>query len=139
MKNTSELENEIKNAKDIVDYMEHNREEMHVNTFSECLEAWRFKKNRSIPDVIDKSNLNKSYVYQIFNGKRTPSRDKVIALAFGLGLDADETQQLLRQAGYRSLYPRDKRDALLLFAISKKENIIAANEFLDDHEVEVLE
>lgn len=139
MKDTAELTNEIKNSKNILDYMERNREEMHLNTLSEFLNDWLMKKGSRIPDVIKKSNLNKSYVHQIFNGKRTPSRDKVIALAFGLELSADETQKLLKQSGYRELYPRDSRDALLLFAINQKKNIIETNEMLFDNEIEVLE
>jgi len=89
--------------------------------------------------VVRRSNLNKAYVYQIFLGKKYPSRDKVIALAFGLGLDAEETQMLLKQAGYRELYPRDPRDTLLLYAISQKMTIIDTNELLYDHNIEVLE
>ena len=131
--------NEIKSTKNFLDYMEHNQEEMHLNTLAEALDAWTAKKDLSTADVIKKSNLNSSYVYQIFRGKKYPSRDKVIALAFGLALNADETQKLLKQAGYRELYPRDKRDALLLFAINQKMNIIDANEVLYDHEIEVLE
>lgn len=139
MKSTDELLNEIKSTKNILDYMEHNQEEMHLNTLAEALDAWTAKKDLSTADVIKKSNLNSSYVYQIFRGKKYPSRDKVIALAFGLALNADETQKLLKQAGYRELYPRDKRDALLLYAINQKMNIIDANEVLYDHEIEVLE
>lgn len=140
MKSTDELLNEIKSTKNILDYMEHNQEEMHLNTLAEALDAWTVKKyDGNIAKVVEKSNLNKSYVYQIFRGKKYPSRDKVIALAFGLALNADETQKLLKQAGYRELYPRDKRDALLLYAINQKMNIIDANEVLYDHEIEVLE
>ena len=79
--------------------------------------------------------MNKAYVYQIFSGKKYPSRDKVIALSFGLGLSAEEAQTLLKQAGYRELYTRDPRDALLLFALGKGMSILAANELLYDHEV----
>lgn len=139
MKSTDELLNEIKSTKNILDYMEYNQEEMHLNTLAEALDAWTAKKDLSTADVIKKSNLNSSYVYQIFRGKKYTSRDKVIALAFGLALSADETQKLLKQAGYRELYPRDKRDALLLYAINQKMNIIDANEVLYDHEIEVLE
>lgn len=139
MKDTAELMNEIKSAKNILDYMERNQEEMHLNTLADCLNEWLPKKDCQVADVVRKSNLNKSYVYQIFRGKKFPSRDKVIALAFGLKLNADETQKLLKQAGYRELYPRDRRDALLLFAINQKMNIIDANEILYDHEIEVLE
>ncbi len=86
-----------------------------------------------------RSNLNRAYVYQIFLRRKYPSRDKVIALAFGLELNAEETQAVLMQAGYRELYPRDPRDALLLFAIGRGKSILDANDLLYDHNIEVLE
>ena len=56
-----------------------------------------------------------------------------------LHLTAQEAQTLLKQAGYRELYPRDPRDALLLFAFSKHMTILEANVLLFDHDIEVLE
>lgn len=139
MKTTDELIHEIKTSGNILDYLAENREEMQLNSLTEYLDDWLNRKSLSKADVVRRSNLNKAYVYQIFLGKKYPSRDKVIALAFGLGLNADETQTLLKQAGYRELYPRDPRDALLLFAIGQNMGIIDANELLYDHNIEVLE
>ena len=139
MKTTDELINEISSSKNILDYLAENREEMQLGSLPEYLEGWLEKKSCSKADVVRKSNLNKAYVYQIFLGKKYPSRDKVIALAFGLGLDDKEIQILLKQAGYRELYPRDPRDALLLYAIGHHQSIINANELLYDHNIEVLE
>ena len=139
MKTTDELAHEIKNATNILDYLERNQYEMQLKTLPEYLNSWLHKKNTSKSSVIKKSGLNRAYVYQIFSGKKYPSRDKVIALAFGLGLNADETQILLKQAGYRELYPRELRDTLILFAIEQHKSIIDANEILYDHNIEVLE
>ncbi len=139
MKTTDELVNEIKNSKNILDYLAENREEMQLNSLPEALNGWLKCKGLTKAQVVRKSNLNRAYVYQIFLGSKYPSRDKVIALAFGLGLTAEEAQSLLKEAGYRELYPRDPRDALLLFAIGQEMDIIAANELLYDHNIEVLE
>ena len=139
MRTTDELIHEIQESTDIVGYFEHNRQELHLNSFQECLESWLKLKQLTRAQVVRRSNLNKAYVYQIFSGRKYPSRDKVISLAFGLGLDASETQTFLKQAGYRELYPRDPRDALLLFAFGKGMTLLDANELLYDHEIEVLE
>ena len=139
MKNTDELAHEIQESNDIISYFERNREEIQTDSFSEYLEQWLRKKQLTRAEVVRASNLNKAYVYQIFSGKKYPSRDKVIALTFGLHLTIEETQTLLKQAGYRELYPRDPRDALLLFALGRGMDIISANELLFDHEIEVLE
>lgn len=139
MKTTDELVHEIKASDDILDYLEKNSGEMQISTLPEYLESWLQKKGRSRADVVRASNLNRAYVYQIFSGRKYPSRDKVIALAFGLRLNTEEVQTLLKQAGYRELYPRDPRDALLLHSLSRGQTIIEANEVLYDHNIEVLE
>lgn len=76
------------------------------------------KKHLVIADVVKDSGLKKSYVYQIFDGKRkSHSRDKMIAIAFGMHLNEEETQRMLKLAGHSKLYPRVARDAVILFAI----------------------
>ena len=139
MKTTDELAHEICQSDNILDYFTENRGEMQIDSLPEYLERWLKRKDCTKADVVRRSNLNKAYVYQIFLGKKYPSRDKVIALAFGLELDEKEVQVLLKQAGYRELYPRDPRDALLLYAIGHHKGIIDANELLYDHNIEVLE
>ena len=139
MKTTDELAHEISRSDNILDYFAENRGEMQIDSLPEYLERWLKRKDCTKADVVRRSNLNKAYVYQIFLGKKYPSRDKVIALAFGHELDEKEVQVLLKQAGYRELYPRDPRDALLLYAIGHHKGIIDANELLYDHNIEVLE
>ena len=69
-------------------------------------------------DVVVRTGLDKAYVYQIFAGdKKNPSRNKLITIAFGMKLSEEETQRMLQLSGYRELWPKDERDALLLFAI----------------------
>ena len=89
-------------------------------------------------DVVRGSQLNRKYVYQIFSGEKTPSRNKLIALAFGLQLTAEETQTMLKLAGYRDLYAKDTRDAIILYALQRRKNILETNELLYEHECQVL-
>ena len=112
---------------------------MQLNGLTKYLEEWIQEKNLAKADVVRRSNLNRAYVYQIFLGRKYPSRDKVIALAFGMGLTADETQKLLKQVGYRELYPREPRDALLLYAVGHGKTILEANQLLYDNNIDVLE
>lgn len=139
MKSTEELLHEIQSGKDILEYFEENQKEIMQSTLPEYLKIWLKEKNTTKAMVVKKSNLSKPYVYQIFQGKKSPSRDKIIAISFGFTMNCEETQKLLKQAGYRELYPRDGRDALILSGIRDKLDIIAMNERLYDHEVEVLD
>ena len=64
-------------------------------------------------DVVRGSHLDRTYVYQIFSGKKTPSRDKLLAIAFGLQLSAEETQKMLKLSGNLELYVRRMQQNLL--------------------------
>ena len=95
-------------------------------------------KNITVADVVRGSYLDRGYVYQIFSGKKTPSRDKLIAIAFGMHLSGDETQKMLKFSGNRDLYARDARDAIILFCLQRKMVIYEANDLLDSNGFKLL-
>lgn len=137
-KTTEELNHEIKTATDIEDYLKKNKENMLINNLPEYLNMLLVQKGLSKANVIRNSLLDRSYVYQIFSGEKTPSRDKLIAIAFGLCLSEKETQKMLKLSGNRELYARDERDALILFALQRKKTIWETNELLFSHSFTVL-
>lgn len=78
------------------------------------------EKGRTPAEVRDASGISKNYFYNILNGdRRNPSRDRVIAIAVGLGLDYGQTQRALELAGKAPLYPRDARDVKIAVLINK--------------------
>ena len=88
--------------------------------------------------VIEQSQIERTYGHQLFNGTRRPSRDKVLQLAIGMGLNVEETQKLLRAAGKSPLYPRLRRDAVILFGIRKSFSIIDVQEALAKYRLTTL-
>lgn len=82
--------------------------------------------------IIKQSSIERTYGHQLFNGTRKPSRDKVIQLAFGFGLDVDGTQNLLKMAQKNALYPRIKRDAAILYCINNHIGVVEAQSMLHD-------
>ena len=56
-----------------------------------------------------------------------PSRDVLISFALAMKLSLDETQSLLRIAHMAVLYPRVKRDRIILHSIAKNETVIQCN------------
>lgn len=138
-KSTDELKHEIKAATDMEDYLTENSEHLLKDSLSEHLYMLLSKKHLRRADVIRDSLLGRAYVYRIFAGEKNPSRDKLIALAFGLHLSEEETQKLLKFSGNRDLYARDRRDALILFALQRQMGIMDANGLLLDHGLAVLE
>lgn len=138
-KSTDELRHEIKSATDMEDYLTKNREYLLKESLSEHLHMLLSRKNLKRADVIRGSLLGRAYVYRIFAGDKIPSRDKLIALAFGLQLTEEETQKMLKLSGSRELYARDERDALILFALQRQMTIMDANGLLLDHGLAVLD
>ena len=96
------------------------------------------QKGLSWSEVVRGSQLDRAYIYQIFSGIKIPSRDKLIAIAFGLRLSGKETQKLLKFSRNRELYAWDERDALILFALQQKMTVMETDELLFQHKFAVL-
>lgn len=91
-------------------------------------------------DAIHAANLNETYGYELFTGKkRNPGRDKVLQLAFGMGLTLRETDRLLQVAGASRLYCKDRRDAIIIFCLDRGVTLQEANETLFARGEDVLE
>lgn len=138
LKTTDELNHEIRTATDIEDFLENNRENMLTDSLAGYLNTLLSQKRISRADVVRNSLLDRAYVYQIFSGEKMPSRNKLIALAFGLRLSDTEVQKMLKLSGNRELYARDERDALILFSLQRKKTILETNELLFSHKLPVL-
>ena len=135
---TEELNHQIEEATNIEDFLNANREYMLSGSLSQHLTALLAEKKISTADVVRGSLLDRAYVYQIFSGERRPSRDKLLALSFGLRLTADETQKMMKLSGNRELYARDERDAIILFALQHHKTIMETNELLDANQMPAL-
>ena len=79
----------------------------------DLLEARGIKRNQ----VIKSTGLNGTQVYDIFKGKSRPGRDTAIMLAFGLQCSLIEAQRLLRLSGVSELWPKVRRDAIIIWCL----------------------
>jgi len=89
------------------------------------------EKGRTAGQVIRRADLARTYGHQIFNGTRRPSRDKLIQICFGLGLDVEEAQALLKKAEKSPLYPKLLRDAAVMRCLHDGKTVQQAQELLD--------
>ena len=67
-----------------------------------------------------------------------PERTKLLSLAVGMGLNIEETQQLLKCAGYSQLYVKLPFDSIVLFGLCKQMSVIQINELLYEYGLETL-
>ena len=128
------VKRDLEKANSLKDFLAKNEANMLPRDLSQYLNKLVYKKDLVIADVVKDSDIDKVYVYQIFGGQRkNPSRDKLIALAFGMHLDEDETQRMLKIAGHSELYPRVARDAAILFAIRHGKSVWEADNLLQEY------
>ncbi|MGN0666820.1 MAG: XRE family transcriptional regulator [Huintestinicola sp.] len=138
IKNTDEMQQEIQSTDNIYDTLEKNRESFRRENLSDYLKALLAGKEIKPADAIRKSGLDRSYGHQIISGRKAPSRDKLIALSFGMELTPDETNDLLKISCNRTLYARDQRDAVIIYALTNRMSIIETNQLLYDKSLEII-
>ena len=136
--NTNTLMRRLFKAPDLDSYFQKNEDQMKTPDFYTLLKTLCEERSLSHAQVIKRAQIERTYGHQLFNGTRRPSRDKVILLAFGLGLGVEETQQLLRAAGKNQLYPRLKRDAVILYGIQKEQSVFTVQENLNAYGLTLL-
>ena len=138
IKNTDEMQQEIQSTDNIYDVLDNNHESFRFEELSDYLKELLERKNIKPADAIRKSGLDRSYGHQIISGKKVPSRDKLIALSFGMGLELDEVNDLLKVSRNRTLYARDQRDAVIIYAFTNKLSIIETNQLLFEKGIEII-
>ena len=112
------------------EFIDNNHNDLISEALSTHLTALLKEKGKTKAQVIKASELNDIYCYQIFSGKRFPSRDTLLSICIGMQLNVDETQQLLLFAGFAPLYVKNIRDSIILFGINHQYTIYEINESL---------
>ncbi|MDE6501310.1 MAG: hypothetical protein K2L10_04440 [Ruminococcus sp.] len=139
MKSTDDLLKELSGTDDINDFLKNNENNLDYVSISKYLNRLVSEKNLKKSEVIRNSELSEIYAYQIFSGKKcNPSRDKVLCLAFGMGLNVEETQQMLKVFSFPILYAKRKRDSIIIFALNKGLSVLDTNELLYNSDEETL-
>lgn len=131
-RSTDELMKILESSDTINQYLTENRDFLISCSLSEYLNRLLTEKRLLKSAVIRQAELNEIYGYQLFSGTRVPSRDKLLALCIGMTLNLEETQQTLKIAGFAPLYPKNKRDSIIIMGIQNCHSICKINESLYD-------
>jgi hypothetical protein len=128
---TSVFLGKLLQSPDLEGFIEFYTDEMEIPTFNVYINNLCESTGQVPEQVIKRAAIERTYGHQLFNGRRKPSREKVIQLAFGLHLDVNGTQKLLQIAQKNSLYPKIKRDAAILFCIHNQKDIFETQALLE--------
>jgi len=105
------------------------------------IEFWSKQKEKcpyQNSDIINRADIGYTYFYDIINGKKKPSREKLIRLFVAMNLTIPDCQSALRIYCYSELYPKNKRDSVFIYAITHSYNINQLNELLKENGEEEL-
>ena len=116
-KTTSDLSSELMQESDIDSYLSSNQPYFSDESISELLVEMYQSKSISKAALARKAGMSEVYLHQVFSGRRNPSRDRLICLCIGLEATLEETQNVLKQAGYAQLYPKSRRDVIISYGL----------------------
>lgn len=137
-KNTDRLQQELMDSTDLSQFLSRNQEQFVDKSIAELLNHLFEKKNISKAALAKQAGMSEIYLHQIFAGRRTPSRNRLLCLCYGLEASIEETQELLRLCGMAELYPKLKRDAIIYYGLLHKLDLFVINDKLFDENEDTL-
>ena len=130
MKNTDDLRQELMESPDLDQFLTDNQEDFDGGRIGEMLNAL-FQKHRISKAALARlSGMSEVYLHQVFAGRRNPSRSRLLCLCFGLDATVEETQLLLKPCGHAQLYPKNRRDAIILYGLANNMDLFDINDEL---------
>lgn len=137
-KDTGELQNSMMAQPDLDRFLAENRDHFQKSTVPELLLQMIEKKGISKAVLAKQAGMSEVYLHQVFAGRRNPSRSRVLCICFGLSATLDETQELLKQCSLAQLYPREKRDAIVIYGLMHGLSLFEVNDKLFEEDEETL-
>ena len=130
MKDTNNLRQELMEAPSLDQFLSGNQDSFNRDSICELLNRLFQKRRISKATLAKQSGMSEVYLHQVFSGWRNPSRSRLLCLCFGLNASLEETQELLKQCGFAQLYPKDRRDAIILYGILNGMDLFGVNDKL---------
>lgn len=137
-KNTDTLQQELMSTNNLDRFLTENDASFRDVPLQEAIQRIFDEKGVSKAQLAKQSGISEVYLHQLFSGRRFPSRSRLLCLCFGLGATVDEAQSLLQQARHAPLYSRDRRDAIIIFALSHHMTLFEVNDKLFTENLDTL-
>ena len=137
-KNTDTLQQELMSTNNLDRFLTENDASFRDVPLQEAIQRIFDEKGMSKAQLAKQSGISEVYLHQLFSGRRFPSRSRLLCLCFGMGATVDEAQSLLQQARHAPLYSRDRRDAIIIFALSHHMTLFEVNDKLFTENLDTL-
>lgn len=135
---TDEMMQNLLKSNNIEKYIKENSEAFVDLTVSQFLCEYINSHNLTKSHVIKDAELSEIFGFQVFSGTRNPSRNTLLSLCVAMKMTLEETQTTLKIAEYAPLYPKSKRDSIIILGISNHKSVCEINNDLYDNDEETL-
>ena len=88
---------DLMSSPNLSNFLENNEKNFISESVTEILNKVFSEQKVSKAALAKRSGMSEIYLHQIFAGRRTPSRNRLLCLCYGLGISLDETQELLKR------------------------------------------
>ena len=121
---TEALWKRLQDTPTLSDYLTENETALDTPQFCTYITALCRMRSEPAEHVIRRAGIERSFGHQLFKGTRKPSRDTALLLAFGFEADIGLAQSLLRHAQQSQLYPRNRRDAAIIYCLFHRYGVV---------------
>lgn len=84
-------------------------------------------------DIINKADMGYTFFYDIISGRKIPSRDTIARMFIAMRLDLDSCQAALKLYNWAGLYSKDKRDSIVIYALTHDLTVSQTESMLAQH------
>ena len=137
-KNTDDLKQELMESPDLHEFLSDNNKHFISIPASELLGRLLTRKGISKSTLAKQAGMSEVYLHQIFSGRRNPSRNRLLSMCYGLGATLDETQDLLKHFELAQLFPKVRRDSILIYGLLHNLSLFEINEKLFEEQEDPL-
>ena len=135
---TDEMMQNLLKANNIEEYMKENSGAFVDLTISQFLSEYINSRSLIKSHVIKTAEISEIFGFQVLSGTRKPSRNTLLSLCIAMNMTLDEVQSALKIAQFAPLYPKNKRDSIIILGISKGKGVCEINNELYDNGEETL-
>ncbi len=135
---TEELLKNLLKSNNIEKYIKENEEHFIDLTISQFLSEFISAKGLKKSTVIKNAEISEIFGFQVLSGTRNPSRNTLLSLCIAMKMTLDEVQATLKIAEFAPLYPKSKRDSIIILGITNGKNVCQINNELYDNDEETL-
>lgn len=119
-------------------YLQNHQDSFIQNDLSEMWKEILNESSLKRSDIINSAEIGYTYFYDIIRGDKLPSRDKVLRLLVATKTNLEKVQNVLRIYGWATLYPKIKRDSIIIYAINHGYSLYQLQELLSSNSEETL-